>query len=189
MQLVPVAALGFTILSFWWIYGHRGRLGAALPKVVHTAVRGLHEDGIPNLKIQVPIEFYNTGAATLVITDLKLLANGVSLEWDKTLPRDKSFSMDPAPFSVQGRQTHSMTAEFFVKGTGAHDLRGKMSLAIVECRTIGRVLPCRNLVNLKPGEWRPLISFEMLWPEQNPDHWRRTLVYAKGSGPESDIEN
>jgi hypothetical protein len=63
---VSVLALGFTVLSWWWLNARRGGLRTYRP---HSFAAALTPQ---DLLINVPLVFHNTGAAPIVVQDLRL---------------------------------------------------------------------------------------------------------------------
>lgn len=64
--IVAALALLFTVASFWWIQVRRGRLVSYEPQTYS----GYTTSG--GFRFRVPLTIYNTGARTLVVTDLRL---------------------------------------------------------------------------------------------------------------------
>lgn len=112
---VSVLALAFTVLSFWWLHARRGSLEVAPPRTYAFTDR---------VRLRLPLAFFNTGATALIVTDLHLpvegRASGEPLRWITTRSRLRPESDDgfafATPFSIQGRATREVVAEF------GHDL-------------------------------------------------------------------
>jgi hypothetical protein len=108
-------ALAFTILSFWWLHAREGSLTAARPRTYAFADR---------VRLRLPLAFFNTGAKALIVTDLQLRSGeerpAEPLRWMTTRSKLRPESEDgfayATPFSIQGRATREMIAEF------GHDL-------------------------------------------------------------------
>jgi hypothetical protein len=108
---VALGALGFTIASFWWLNARKGSLTAARPRTYAFASK---------VRLRFPLAFYNTGATALIVSDLRLIVehdlSPSSLDWLTTRSRlrpEKHEGVDFAkPFTIQGRSTREVVAEF-----------------------------------------------------------------------------
>jgi hypothetical protein len=110
--VVSVAALLFTVVSFWWLQARRGRLVSYVP----LAYAGYFNPSA--FRLRLPLTIYNNGARTLVLTNLRL----VFLDDDMAIPvisfrkTLKPLTDDVAdfahPFAVSGRATESRFIEF-----------------------------------------------------------------------------
>jgi hypothetical protein len=109
---VSVAALAFTILSFWWLQARRGRLVAYVPHVYAANFQ------LSSFRLRLPLTVYNTGARTLVVTELQLVfpdddVTVPVITFRKTLKPLTDDVVDFAhPFAVSGRDTASRFVEF-----------------------------------------------------------------------------
>jgi hypothetical protein len=72
--LISILALLFSILSFWWIHWRRGKIIVSLP-IKYGLNYGKTDRRII---VHLPLIFYNNGAATIIINNLrlKILNNG-----------------------------------------------------------------------------------------------------------------
>jgi hypothetical protein len=112
---VSVLALAFTVLSFWWLHARQGSLTAAPPRTYAFTNR---------VRLRLPLACFNTGAKALIVSDLQLLvgdeASREPLRWITTRSKLRPESDDgfafATPFSIQGRGTREVIAEF------GHDL-------------------------------------------------------------------
>ena len=108
---ISVLALAFTVLSFWWLHARRGSLEAAPPRAYAFTDR---------VRLRLPLAFFNTGAAALIVTDLRLVVEDAPsagpLRWETTRSKLRPASDDgfayATPFSIQGRATREVIAEF-----------------------------------------------------------------------------
>jgi hypothetical protein len=110
--VIAVLALVSTIGSFWWIWVRRGHLEAYEPQTYACYMIG------DSCRLRLPLAIYNTGARTLVVTDLR----AVFVDQDVRVPvisfrhSIKPLTGDVAdfahPFAVAGRQTASRFVEF-----------------------------------------------------------------------------
>jgi hypothetical protein len=93
-------ALGFTILSFWWLHARTGSLEAAAPRAYGFASL---------VRLRLPLAFFNTGAKALIVSDLRLLLDDEEREplpWIITRRTMRAAGDDHAyatPFAVPGR--------------------------------------------------------------------------------------
>src|SRR5690606_35792751 len=138
--LVAVAALLFSIASFWWLQARRGKLQmSGIP-----AFSGyIAHDG--RIALRLPILLYNTGARTRVVDELRLVVpswNHPVGDWQtfhSTLePRSGSTDRDDfaGPYAIDGRRAVMR----FVKFT--HPMRDRLpeptgTPCIVEARLDG----------------------------------------------------
>lgn len=112
--VVAVIALLFTVGSFWWLYARRGHLAVSAPRSYAFAAQESH------MVLRLPLAFYNTGASSLVVVDLRIVfvgeANIGSMPWVAT-----ALSLEPSkvdgqeftvPFAVDGRRVDNVIAEF-----------------------------------------------------------------------------
>ena len=115
--VISVAALIFTLASFWWIQVRRGRLRVETGPVFSGAITS------NKIVLNVPLVFHNPAPASLVVTDIKLHLNGGAGDANspdhKALPKrmfwiafhgsvypesdkHRQFAM---PFAVEGRKS------------------------------------------------------------------------------------
>jgi hypothetical protein len=67
---VSVFALLFTIASFWWLHARRGKIEATKPRAFAFVTSSR------KVRLRLPLAFHNTGAAALVVSDLRLALDG-----------------------------------------------------------------------------------------------------------------
>lgn len=115
-DLLPFAALAFTLTSFWWIWLRRGRLRVSAPLAYASAI------GAQQVRIRFPLVLHNTGATPIVVENLRLRLDGREWEWmsvRSTLrPRPDDVIDFAKPFAVAGRSALELVAEFGGNGTG-----------------------------------------------------------------------
>ncbi|MEV0679113.1 hypothetical protein AB0I60_21595 [Actinosynnema sp. NPDC050436] len=121
--VISVAALIFTLASFWWIQVRRGRLRVETGPVFSGAITS------NKIVLNVPLVFHNLDPASLVVADIKLHLSGGDDENSpdhKALPKrmfwiafhgsvypepdeHRQFAM---PFAVEGRKSVERVIEF-----------------------------------------------------------------------------
>lgn len=112
---IALAAVLFTIGSFWWIHARRGSLRSFPPQ---TFAGYLQQD---SAAIRLPLSIFNTGAVPIVVTDLRLRLEPT--QGDELLMHCRTFrrSLTPEaddvedfahPWSVPGRTVVSKHVEF-----------------------------------------------------------------------------
>lgn len=113
--LVAACALVFTVASFWWLNVRRGRLVSFEP---HSFAAYYSR---PVLLVRLPLVLHNTGAAPIVVQDLRLAFphepdSVIPLPWrttrDRIDPRDDDKPRLPAVFAVAGRSAERHFIEF-----------------------------------------------------------------------------
>lgn len=150
--VVAIAALLFTVGSFWWIQARRGKLLSFPPS---TFAGCLEAD---SAVIRLPLSIFNDGAVPIVVTDLRLRL--VPLKGDTLLLHCRSFrkSVQPVandvedfahPWCVPGRAVVSKHVEFASLASPASLLAGTPVTAIVDCQ--------RD----QDHEWIELLQFEL----------------------------
>jgi hypothetical protein len=109
--IVALLALSFTIGSFWWLHARRGALTAPAPRAYAFA---------DQVRLRLPLAFFNTGAPALIVSDLRVVVDPdgaeMHLPWTTTRSKLRPESDDgfafPTPFAVPGRGTREVIAEF-----------------------------------------------------------------------------
>jgi hypothetical protein len=115
---ISLLALLFTLGSFWWLNARRGNIQAATPSN-YAFVNGF--------RLRLPLALFNSGAVALLITDLRIQICGVDyFPWQTTRSTLRPSSDDDhafgTPFSIKGRNTKELIAEFVTTATGFQDL-------------------------------------------------------------------
>lgn len=128
--LIATLALAFTVLSFWWIQVRRGRLEAYEPWIYSGAF-------LPTtMRLRLPLAVYNTGARTLVVTDLRLVwkesgvvAPAISFR-DRIRPEKKDVLDFCHPFRVPGRQVVTHFVEFGTDGSWLPEVNRRYDIQV-----------------------------------------------------------
>jgi hypothetical protein len=148
---VAVAALLFTVASFWWLYARRGSITATRP-LAYAFV------GQRKLRLRLPFAFFNDGAKALVVVDLRLVLDDEpgqpKLRWKTTRDRLRPESDDgfafPVPFSIMGRSTREVIAEFGPEGDLDWSPRAGVSHRL---RLQGQIHPESEWIDLAVFDW------------------------------------
>jgi hypothetical protein len=149
--VVASLALVFTIGSFWWLNGRRGRLKSYEP---HSFALGIMPADLVVL-LRLPLVLYNTGATPIVVQGMRLTFPKephptAPLLWRNTrsqiMPKPDDGHALPAVFSIPGRTAQQMFIEFGGPFPGV----------------IPKARDYRAVVEVKLGhrkEWKELIMF------------------------------
>jgi hypothetical protein len=172
---VSVFALAFTVASFWWLHARPGSLTATRPRSYAFAEK---------VRLRLPLAFFNTGAKALIVSDLQLIIDGDRsrdpLVWVTTRTKlrpepDDGFAF-ATPFSVQGRATKEVIAEFGddVGWTPAPGSRHRIRLQ-------AQVHPSE--------EWDDVVAFDW-WAPRSADAMKQYIAHrndppGNGDGPPS----
>lgn len=149
--VISILALAFTVASFWWMNVRSGHLTSFEPQTYSGYMKE------QSFRLRLPLTIYNTGAKTLVVTDLRVvfLKEAVVVPVITFRSSLKPVSADVVdfahPFSVPGRQAVTRFVEF---GRQDWSPEYEMQYAIaVEARTG------------KAKEWVELVCVELTAPE------------------------
>jgi hypothetical protein len=162
-SIVATCALLFTILSFWWLNARRGDLKTFEP---HTFAAAMHGQ----VRIRIPIVFYNTGPTPIVVQNLRLRLSGSDpLPWITTRAQLKPTSDDnhqfAAVFAVGGRSTQQLFVEFGFSGTlDCKDYEAKIEAKLGHKKS-----------------WKPLLSFTLR--ASNAEHPTSYITYSNDPDP------
>lgn len=110
--VLSIAALSFTLLSFWWLNARRGRMVVATPR---TYAYGPRQDGF---RVRFPLALFNDGAVALIVTHMRIaISEGEAQAWMTVRPTLRPGGEDDAhafatPFAVKGRDARELIAEF-----------------------------------------------------------------------------
>lgn len=153
--IISSLALLFTTFSFWWMNWRRGRLIVGPPRSYAACSKG----GNSNIIVQLPLVFYNNGAATHVVQNLRLtLEQGNKksevLYFNNTLSNLVSNDKREwaRQFAVEGRKSYS-SIFVFKRRAGGFVFAPEMCKAILEAK-----------LN-KGNKWQTLLKFDIQTPE------------------------
>ena len=149
--VVAGCALIFTVASFWWLNVRRGKLVSFEP---HSFAAYFHPTVV---HIRLPLIFHNTGAAPIVVQDLRLAfpdepTSVIPLPWRRSRSEIRPTSEDepklPAVFAVPGRTAQREFIEFSAPLPGlrfeAKDYRARVEVELGHKRG-----------------WQPLLDFTL----------------------------
>lgn len=149
--IISIAALAFTVLSFWWMNWRKGKLIVGPPRSFALASPG--EDQI--LIIQLPLVFYNNGAATQVVQNLRM-----TLEQSGKKSPILDFNNTVSDLASGGER--QWAKQFAIEGRKAY------SSIFVFQRTPGKFVPslgkCAAILEAKlyeDMEWMTLLVFDL----------------------------
>jgi hypothetical protein len=165
--IISILALVFTIFSFWWMNWRRGKLIVGPPRSYAMAAQ---KEGL--LLVRIPLVFYNDGAATQVVQNLRLTLeqNDIKSEAMKfTATVSDLLGGDfkdgtrqfASQFAVEGRKSHSGYFEFQLRSSTFVPSQGK----------------CKATLEAKLDDsmnWKTLLVFELNISGTN---WSSLLPY------------
>ena len=165
--LISLFALAFTIGSFWWMNLHKGKILVGTPRAFAAISQGLR--GM--LLVRLPLLFYNDGAHTIIIYNLRLTLKqkerkSAVLYFNQTVDKLTGEQADnwAIQFAVAGRKTSFAICEF------VRLKEGNFVFAAEECEAILEVKYDES------GKWRQLKRFNLQTPE-------KCLVTLNAKGP------
>jgi hypothetical protein len=133
--VVAIAALIFSVASFWWIQARRGKLTSFPPQTFSGHL------SIDSSTIRLPLSIFNNGAAPIITTDLRLRLrtpnNEEILMGAQTIRRSLKPESDDVddfmhPICIPGRAVVSKHIEFESRVPPQKLLLGTPVTAIVE---------------------------------------------------------
>jgi hypothetical protein len=168
---VSLLALAFTIGSFWWLHARPGSLTATRPRSYAFADK---------VRLRLPLAFFNTGAKALIVSDLRLVIEDeparTPLGWITTRSKLRPESDDgfafATPFSVEGRGTKEVIAEFgddlsWAPGPGSRH----------RVRLQAQIHPSE--------EWDDVVAFDW-WAPTSADVMKQYIAHRNEPAKESD---
>jgi hypothetical protein len=149
--IIAVAALGFTIGSFWWLNARVGRLTVAGVPMSYAATTERDR-----LILLFPLVFNNTGPVPYVVRDLRLRfhdePDGVPLAFERVRtgisPSHAELEDLGAAFPVRGREAVRMFCEFQRNPTGRSMTAGTHPLVL-------------EALTDKDDDWHVLLEFTL----------------------------
>jgi hypothetical protein len=116
--ILALIGLMWAIGTFWWMNWRKGRIITSIPRTYAAVSQGMSE----MLLVRLPLVFYNTGAATIIIQNLRLTLEqnkrkSAILYFNRTASElNASAETEWArPFPVEGRKACSVICEFLRK--------------------------------------------------------------------------
>lgn len=167
---VSILALVFTITSFWWLNVRRGSLRAGVPAFFAFA-------GTPQrLRVRLPLVIHNTGAASIIVDDLRLVVDSHVLRWitvRRSVRPEKDDLVDFASsVHVAGRQSLRFFAEFGEDPSPWHPEPGRCYKLRID-----------RQVNTS---WKPLLAFDWWAPKENMNRYVAHRNTSEGGPPPPD---
>jgi hypothetical protein len=106
--VISILAFLFALGSFWWLNARRGSVTAVVPQS-YAFVEGF--------RLRLPLALFNNGAVPLLIADLRVdIADIGCFPWQTTRSKLRPGPDDDhcfaKPFSIHGRDTEELIAEF-----------------------------------------------------------------------------
>jgi hypothetical protein len=163
--LISILALVFTIFSFWWMNWRKGDLIVGPPRTFALLAQGEEE----LLLIQLPLVFYNNGAAPQVVQNLRLKfeqgeKKSTILNFNNTVSDLASGGIRhwARQFAIEGRKTYS---DIFV----FQKTPGKFVPVQGRCNAILEAKLYENM------DWKTLLTFDLLIKGTRP--FNQLLIY------------
>lgn len=176
---ISTLALLFTIFSFWWMNWRRGKIIVGPPR--SFAATSKSEDDL--LIIQLPLVFYNDGAASQVIQNLRLtlVQNGnrsTILYFNNTVPDlvNAQTREWACQFAVEGRKSYSSVFVFqrkpgnfiFHKGKCQAILEGKLN---------------------NDEKWEEMLTFDLQIPAKSVNTMNSGQLIAYDNDPDRELKD
>ena len=136
--VISALAVLFTLFSFWWMHWRRGRIIIGPPRSFAATSKGKND----LLIVQLPLVFYNDGAASQVVQNLRLSLvqnqnRSAILYFNNTVPdlANANTREWARQFAIEGRKSYSSVFVFqrspgnfvFAAGKCLATLEGKLN--------------------------------------------------------------
>ena len=137
--IIAFIGLLWAVGTFWWMHWHKGKVIVGAPRT-YAALSHQRDDF---LLVRLPLVFYNTGAATIVVQNLRLTLEHSGkkspvLYFNQTVPKldvEQEQEREWAKqFPVEGRKVVSLICEFLRKPRNSFDFTASSCDAVLEGR-------------------------------------------------------
>ncbi|MDD5515646.1 MAG: hypothetical protein PHX71_09940 [Synergistales bacterium] len=166
-MVISILALTFTIFSFWWMNWRKSKIIVGDPRSFTLATQGLDE----LLIVQLPLVFYNSGAATQVVQNLRL-----TLEQNNKKSSKLNFNNTVSDLSSNDGRTWGR--QFPIEG------RKTYSNIFVFQKKPGKFIPtpgkCKAILEWKSYDdmtWKQLHTFNLLINKNITEKMGRLIPY------------
>jgi hypothetical protein len=172
---IALFALLWTIGTFWWMNWHKGKIEVSTPRT-YAAISHPTENF---LLIRLPLVFYNTGAATIIVQNLRLTLkqedikspilyfNHIASEIDT--PTQVTWARQ---FPVEGRKAVSIICEFLRKPKNNYNFHAGNCTAIIEGKFDNDAnwkIVCKFIIPISENNLRTLNSNQIIAYDNDPD--------------------
>ena len=177
--IISTLAVLFTIFSFWWLNWRRGRLIVGPPRSFAACSSG--ENG--NIIIQLPLVFYNNGAAAHVVQNLRLTLE----QGDK---KSAILYFNNTLSSLASNDNREWARQFAVEGRKSYS-----SIFVFQRRPGGFVFApekCKAILEAKLNKcekWQTLLRFDLQTPEGKIQTLNSNTIIPYDNDPDRANEN
>ena len=172
--IISCLALAFTIFSFWWMNWRKGQLIVGPPRSYAACLNG--SNGL--IILQLPLVFYNDGAATQVVQNLRLSLEQKNkkskvLHFNNTLSDLASDSNKKwaRQFAIGGRKSYS-SIFVFQRSSGNFVFAPEKCKAILEAKID------------KGNLWQVVLTFEIQTPANKINTLNSNRLIAYDNDPD-----
>jgi hypothetical protein len=176
---ISLCALAFTLFSFWWLNWRKGKIIVGSPRSFAAVSNGEND----LLMVQLPLIFYNDGAAVRIVQNLRLTLkqNGVSSEIlyfnntisDLASDNEKKWA---SQFVVRKRSYHS-SIFVFMRNPGHFTFSQGKCRAIVEAK----LYDSKN--------WQEILDFKLHIPAQSVELMNRGTLLPYDNDPDREYSH